>query len=731
MRFMIQATLDNIIYRKREDTRWASQELVTNMYESFYGLTEKPFTLLPDPEYLYLSPKHQRALTLLQYGLMNQAGFSVICGDTGAGKTTLIRRLLSDLEDNTTVGLITNTHQSFGELLNWVLMAFGLDGEGKSKSQMHHMFVNFLVEQYAQNKHTVLIVDEAQNMKADTLEELRMLSNINADKDQVLQVILAGQPALRETLRRPELMQFAQRIAVDYYLEALNEQETHDYIQHRLQVAGAKHAIFTDDACSAIYQYSGGTPRLINLLCDTALVYGYAEQRKTIDAALVHDVVREQHSNSIIPTFKTSQPHATDKLPPVQPETAMQQKSAAVEASPVQPEQKTPEPVSQTEVRTEAQEDARAETLAEDSKVSARSESEQATVQAATADSKEKPGQPGADEPIADLARRAHQAVADDGPTEDTAQEAANASSAQLNRESHESTDSETDTTYHAAGNIDHHHHRHDDTAPYMSQRSHREEHYPIVHIEDNPRKGLNLVLIGLVIGMFIASMMMMVFAWVMLSDRDSNVGDAAPTEKSQPAISETERIELEALKKERDAALAERRALERERDAALTAAKAQEQMRAAEVRAAEILAEQERKTEARLNEARARARAAEIAEAKARERERALQLRAQQRAAELEAQLEAERLDTLRAEQERQELLKQQAALRAEQASKQPIQQSPQSVEQNTADTASRPPPVQTQNNSKRAKQEEDTSSFSANPCNTPSAKFLSTCKR
>lgn len=283
--------------------------------------------------------------------MMNQAGFSVICGDTGAGKTTLIRRLLSELEDNITVGLITNTHQSFGELLNWVLMAFGLDGEGKSKSQMHHMFVNFLIEQYAQNKTTVLIVDEAQNMKADTLEELRMLSNINADKDQVLQVILAGQPALRETLRRPELMQFAQRIAVDYYLEALNEQETHDYIQHRLQVAGAKQSIFTDDACSAIYQYSGGTPRLINLLCDTALVYGFAEQIKTIDASLVHDVVREQHSNSIIPTFNTSQPHATDKLPPVQPETPVQKKPAAVEPAPGQAAQKTPEAQTSAQAR--------------------------------------------------------------------------------------------------------------------------------------------------------------------------------------------------------------------------------------------------------------------------------------------------------------------------------------------------------------------------------------------
>lgn len=705
------------------------------MYESFYGLTEKPFTLLPDPEYLYLSPKHQRALTLLQYGMMNQAGFSVICGDTGAGKTTLIRRLLSELEDNTTVGLITNTHQSFGELLNWVLMAFGMDGEGKSKSQMHHMFVNFLIEQYAQNKHTVLIVDEAQNMKADTLEELRMLSNINADKDQVLQVILAGQPALRETLRRPELMQFAQRIAVDYYLEALNEQETHDYIQHRLQVAGAKQPIFTDDACSAIYQYSGGTPRLINLLCDTALVYGYAEQRKIIDASLVHDVVREQHSNSIIPTFKTTQPHATDKLPPVQPEAqvaqAPQQRKVADEVASGQPQQKTAAPESHAEAGTGARADSRPKAPAEE-----RSAPVNEPVEETGRNSKVEPAKPEPDEPIADLARRAHQAVTEDGPAEDTAQADADASQVQANQASGEATDSETDTGHHAAGNIEHHHHRHDDTAPYMSQRSHRDEHYPIVHIEDNPRKGLNLVLIGLVIGMFIASMMMMAFAWMMLGDRDNSVGDTTRSESTQPAISEAERLELEILKKERDAALAERRALERERDAALTAAKAQEQMRAAEVRAAEILAEQERKTEARLNEARARAREAEIAEAKARERERALQLRAQQRAAELEAQLQAEREEARRAEQERRELLAQQAAEKArnQQQAIQPEQrtvQTPQAESGGNASPAKATRTSATVTQAKEEKQEEDTSSFSANPCNTPSAKFLSTCKR
>jgi flagellar basal body-associated protein FliL len=437
--------------------------------------------------------------------------------------------------------------------------------------------------------------------------------------------------------------------------------------------------------------------------------------------------VREQHSNSIIPTFKTSQPHATDKLPPVQPEAPVQKKPAAVESAPSHAAPKKPEAQVTAPARPEVREDTQAGTQAEAASASASQHSEQVTASA----SKEKSTKVETDEPIADLARRAHQAVSEEHPSGNTTESVVDASTTSADRESPD--DSETVSTYHAADSVEHHHHRHDDVTPYMSQRGQREEHYPIVHIEDNPRKGLNLVLIGLVIGMFIASMMMMAFAWVMLSDRDERVGAATPTESSQPEVSETERQQLEALKKERDAALLVSQALERERDAALTAARAQEQMRAAEVRAAEILAEQERKTEARLNEARARARQAEIAEAKARERERALQLRAQQRAAELEAQLEAERLEALRAEQARRELLKQQAALKAEQARRQQVQQNPSPTEQNSADTASREPAQarETSTQTTQAKQEEDQSSFSANPCNTPSAKFLSTCKR
>jgi general secretion pathway protein A len=278
------------------------------MYETYFKLREKPFTLLPDPGFLFLSNKHRMALTLLEYGLMNQAGFTVISGDIGTGKTTLIRHLLDHMDREHTVGLISNTHRSFGELLQWILLAFNLEYANLGKVEMYRRFIDFIIDEYAHNRRVVLIVDEAQNMAAETLEELRMLSNVNADKDQALQVILVGQRELRDTLRRPDLVQFAQRISVDYHLEPLSEDETVGYIRHRLEVAGGNPRLFEADACQAVYRYSNGVPRLINLLCDTALVYGYAEQRELIDSALVTDVAREKQQGGIFPTFHPATP---------------------------------------------------------------------------------------------------------------------------------------------------------------------------------------------------------------------------------------------------------------------------------------------------------------------------------------------------------------------------------------------------------------------------------------
>ena len=282
------------------------------MYEAFYGLRSKPFSLLPDPEFLYPSKKHQMALTLLEYGLMNQASFSVITGDIGTGKTTLIRQLLNQMERDMVVGLITNTHPSFGELLQWILLAFNLECPGKEKVDMYKTFMDFLIKQYAANRRTVLIIDEAQNMGPQALEELRMLSNINSDKDLVLQVILAGQPGLRDNLRDPRLEQFAQRISVDYNLTPLDSEETREYIRHRLRIAGGNPDMFDDEACETVFRYSGGIPRLVNLLCDTALVYGYAEQAPRIGAQLIEDVARDKQQSRILP-LRQQAPAIVDK----------------------------------------------------------------------------------------------------------------------------------------------------------------------------------------------------------------------------------------------------------------------------------------------------------------------------------------------------------------------------------------------------------------------------------
>lgn len=265
------------------------------MYEQFYGFREKPFSISPDPAFLFLSKKHRRALTLLKYGLENQLGFTVITGEIGSGKTTLIRALLDELEEGINVGLVSNTQcESFEELLRWILLAFELEYQKQDKVELYHAFSDYLVRECAANRRTVLIIDEAQNLTPESLEQLRMLSNVNAGKDQLLQMILAGQPGLRENLRRPELQQFAQRIGLDYHLKSLDKNETRGYIMHRLIVAGGSPRIFSDDCYELIWKSTKGVPRLVNVLCDTALVYGFADQQRVIGASLMHDVIRDR-----------------------------------------------------------------------------------------------------------------------------------------------------------------------------------------------------------------------------------------------------------------------------------------------------------------------------------------------------------------------------------------------------------------------------------------------------
>ena len=271
------------------------------MYESFYNFNEKPFSLLPDPEFLYLGERHKEALSMLEYGMMHRAGIILITGEIGCGKTTLIRHLIQNQDLDIIVGNITNTHKSFGELLKWVMLAFDQEYRDKDKVELYQDLVEFLHKKYRQGKRVALIVDEAQNMTPDALEEMRMLSNINVDKEQVLQIILVGQPELRENLKLPELRQLAQRVAVDYYLEPLDPKEAFEYIRHRIHVAGGTPDIIGLDAFKEIYLSSGGTPRLMNTICDTSLVYGYAEQASVVTGEIVKEVVRDKSKGNILP----------------------------------------------------------------------------------------------------------------------------------------------------------------------------------------------------------------------------------------------------------------------------------------------------------------------------------------------------------------------------------------------------------------------------------------------
>jgi len=266
------------------------------MYEEFFGLTGKPFSLLPDADFLFASRRHKRAIALLDYGTLTQAGFVAITGEVGAGKTTVVRRYLRSVGNDVCVGLITNPSRTIGRLLDWILSAFELEATGGANdtAALYHRFVAFLLAQYAAGKRVVLMIDEAQNLGPEQLEELRMLSNVNNEKDQMLQVVLVGQPELLATLKTDALRQFAQRIAVHCHLDPLDPAETAAYIRHRLGIVGGAAGLFDDRACAAVHFFALGVPRLINLLCDQAMVYAFSDERRTIDAETVADVALDR-----------------------------------------------------------------------------------------------------------------------------------------------------------------------------------------------------------------------------------------------------------------------------------------------------------------------------------------------------------------------------------------------------------------------------------------------------
>ena len=275
------------------------------MYETFYQLREKPFSILPDPDMIYWGKMHSMAFTMLEFGVMNNAGFTVITGEIGSGKTTLVRHLLKKVNPNITIGLISNSPQGRQELLQWILMSLNQPFDGDYPNLFKRL-QDYLYGQFANGRRTILIIDEAQNLEPEALEHLRMISNINADKYQILQLILVGQPQLRDLLLAPRLHQFAQRISSDFHLRPLEPKEVASYIAFRLKAVGATRPLFTQEACTLIASASGGIPRMINVLCDTALVYGFANDQNVISDKIVRDVIADKQQYSIFPVKRFS-----------------------------------------------------------------------------------------------------------------------------------------------------------------------------------------------------------------------------------------------------------------------------------------------------------------------------------------------------------------------------------------------------------------------------------------
>jgi len=270
------------------------------MYEEFYHLNERPFTLSPDPAFLFLGKSHRRAMNVLEYGVASNSGITVISGEVGTGKTTLVRNLLAEMGDDYTVGMVTNTQHDFGDLLKWVLQAYGLESDENDRVKLYKRLVDFVTREHRAGHRVILIIDEAQNLSAEALEDIRMLTNINVDKHIVLQLILVGQPELLEKLRKKELRQFAQRVSADYLLEPLTYRETEQYIKHRIRVAGGDENLFVKAAFATVYYHSGGIPRVINTICDMALVYGYADETTRIKKEIILDAIRDRKVGGLV-----------------------------------------------------------------------------------------------------------------------------------------------------------------------------------------------------------------------------------------------------------------------------------------------------------------------------------------------------------------------------------------------------------------------------------------------
>ncbi|MGD0884047.1 MAG: XrtA/PEP-CTERM system-associated ATPase [Thermodesulfovibrionales bacterium] len=264
------------------------------MYTTFFGLKCKPFQLSPDPEFLFLSGIHKRALTYLRYGIEEQFGFILITGEIGTGKTTIIRSMIKQLPQEIRHAWLYNTKVSSHQLISMINKDFGLDTKNKDKTELMSELTDFLIKQYSQGGRAVIIVDEAQNLSEDLLEEIRLLSNLETDNAKLLQIILIGQPELNEKLSRPGLEQLRQRISVSTHISPLEREDIEAYIKHRLKIAGNENCVtFEKNVMDQVYEFSGGTPRLINMLCEFAFLAAFIDRRKSIDIDFIKEIIND------------------------------------------------------------------------------------------------------------------------------------------------------------------------------------------------------------------------------------------------------------------------------------------------------------------------------------------------------------------------------------------------------------------------------------------------------
>jgi len=265
-----------------------------DIYTAHFGLTERPFSLVPDPGFLFWSASHKRAYTILEYGILTRALITLITGEVGAGKTTLLHHLLKSVGPDVRVGLVANAHGDRGELLRWVLLALAQPaGPAETYVDLFGRFQQYLISEYAAGRRVILVFDEAQNLSRESLEELRMFTNINSNKDELLQLVLVGQPELRDMIRRPDLTQFAQRVSAAFHLTAMDAATVRGYIRHRLQVAGAVEDVFSVAAADMVHENTGGVPRLVNQLCDLSMVYAYTKGQKRVPRLTVQQVLED------------------------------------------------------------------------------------------------------------------------------------------------------------------------------------------------------------------------------------------------------------------------------------------------------------------------------------------------------------------------------------------------------------------------------------------------------